>query len=175
MGPIPLYSVWTYTDVDRAFWTEHLEDWVPRRIFDTHVHISDPRFRLREMSDENRRQYWVNELEDCIGASRLQQCMDVIFPGREVSVLAMGSPSLRHDIEGVNNDLQTECVRRGWYNLALIRPQWPVEKVASLLDRPNVVGVKVYYDLISGEPAPRDRRLEADIFDFLPHHQLALL
>ena len=27
----PLYHVWQYTDVDRRFWQEHLEDWVPRR------------------------------------------------------------------------------------------------------------------------------------------------
>ena len=30
MQPVPLYYVWDYTDVDRAFWAEHLEGWLPR-------------------------------------------------------------------------------------------------------------------------------------------------
>ena len=175
MEPIPLHHVWTYTDVDRAYWSEHLEDWVPRRIFDAHVHISDRKFCLEPMTDEKRRQFWVNELEESISAADLQRCMDVVFPGRKLSILAMGYPSLRHDVEAVNDDLQAECVRRGWRNLAMIRPQWPVEKVAALLDRPGVVGVKVYYDLISYDPNSRDKHLEASIFEFLPHHQLELL
>jgi predicted TIM-barrel fold metal-dependent hydrolase len=35
--------------------------------------------------------------------------------------------------------------------------------------------VKVYYSLIENDLTTRDRFLEASIFDFLPHHQLALL
>ena len=30
--PVPLHHVWQYTDVDRAFWQEHLEDWLPAEI-----------------------------------------------------------------------------------------------------------------------------------------------
>ena len=47
MDPIPLHHVWTYTDVDRAFWREHLEPWLPQRIFDAHTHVSEPRFPPR--------------------------------------------------------------------------------------------------------------------------------
>ena len=38
-----------------------------------------------------------------------------------------------------------------------------------------MLGVKVYYALISHDPASRDKHLEASIFDFLPHHQLEVL
>ena len=38
MQPIPLYFVWQYNDVDRAFSRRHLEDWVPRRLIDAHTH-----------------------------------------------------------------------------------------------------------------------------------------
>ena len=34
MNSTPLHFHWHYTDVDRAFWVEHLEDWLPRRIID---------------------------------------------------------------------------------------------------------------------------------------------
>ena len=55
MEPIALHHVWNYTDVDRAFWEEHLADWLPERIVDAHVHVADPAllaffiFRLRRV------------------------------------------------------------------------------------------------------------------------------
>ena len=84
-------------------------------------------------------------------------------------------PSLEYDIEGSNASLQEECVRRGWYRLAVVRPQWSADRVAAELDLPNTLGVKVYYALIGNDPTTRDKYLEASIFDFLPHHQLELL
>jgi predicted TIM-barrel fold metal-dependent hydrolase len=71
--------------------------------------------------------------------------------------------------------LQEECQRRGWYGLAVVRPQWSAEQVANELSQPRVLGVKVYYALISSDPATRDKHIEASIFDFLPHHQLEVL
>lgn len=175
MKPVPLYYVWQYTDVDRAFWKEHLEAWVPRRVFDAHTHINEPQFRVEEMTDQKRRQYWVNEVAEPIGAAEAQRCHDLVFPGREFCCLAFGCPVLEYDIEKSNASLQSACVRRGWYRLAVVRPQWSAEEVARELDQPNVLGVKVYYALIGHDPDTRDKYLEADIFDFLPHHQLELL
>jgi predicted TIM-barrel fold metal-dependent hydrolase len=175
MKPIPLHHVWHYTDVDRAFWQEHLEAWMPSRIFDAHTHVNEPRFRREEMTEEKRRQYWVNEVLEPIAAADAQRCHEVVFPGREVSCLAFGMPLLEYDIEGSNAALQEECMRRGWYRLAVVRPQWSAERVAAELDLPNTLGVKVYYALIGNDPTSRDKYLEASIFDFLPHHQLELL
>ena len=175
MKSVPLHYVWQYTDVDRAFWREHLESWVPTEIFDAHTHVNEPRFRLETMTEEKRRQYWVNELNEPIGAAETQRCHELVFPGRRVSCLAIGYPSLEYDIEGSNASLQEECVRRGWYRLAVVRPQWSAERVAAELDLPNTLGVKVYYGLIGNDPSTRDKYLEASIFDFLPHHQLKVL
>ena len=175
MDPIPLHHVWQYTDVDRAFWFEHLEPWLPQRIFDAHTHVTEPSFRREAMSEEKRRQYWVNEVAEPIGADDAERCSKLVFPGREFSCLCFGSASLDFDIEGENANLQSQCVQRGWYRLALVRPQWSAERVARELDQPRVLGVKVYYALISNDPNSRDKHLEASIFDFLPHHQLELL
>ena len=100
---------------------------------------------------------------------------DRFFQIARSRVLAFGSPELEYDIESSNADLQGECVRRGWYRLAVVRPQWSAERVAAELDLPNTIGVKVYYMLIDNDPTSRDKYLEASIFDFLPHHQLELL
>lgn len=175
MEPIPLNHVWQYADVDHAFWEKHLDPWLPRRIFDAHTHVNEPRFRLVEPSEEKRRQYWVNEVSEPIGIADAERCYKLVFPGREFSCLCFGSPLLEYDLEASNASLQAECPKRGWYTLAVVRPQWSAERVAAELDKPRVLGVKVYYSLIGEDPVTRDKYLEASIFDFLPHHQLELL
>ncbi len=175
MNPIPLYYVWQYNDVDRAFWLEHLEPWLPEHIFDAHTHIDEPRYRLEAISEEKRRQHWSNEVCEPIAAADAQRCYGLVFPGRTVSCLTFGMPLPEYDIEGSGSNLQEECARRGWYRLAVVRPQWSVERLAEELDQPWVVGVKPYYALIGPDPTSRDRYLEASIFDFLPHRQLELL
>ena len=172
----PLHHVWEFTDLDREFWQEHLETWLPRRIFDAHTHVSEPELRLEEMTDQKRRQYWVNEVAEPIGADAAAECYDRVFPGRELSCLVFGHPSQDYDVRAANARLQEDCVRRGWYMLACIGPDWPLDEIARLLDLPRVKGVKVYYAMIPGQnPNTRDSHLEASIFDFLPHGQLDLL
>lgn len=175
MKPAPLHHVWQYTDVDRAFWQEHLEAWMPAEIFDAHTHVNEPKFCIETLTEEKQRQHWFNEVNEPIGAVEAQRCHGLVFPGRKVSCLAFGLPFLEYDIEASNASLQKECVRHGWHRLAVVRPQWSARQVAAELDAPNTLGVKVYYALIGNDPATRDKYLESSIFDFLPHHQLEVL
>jgi uncharacterized protein len=175
MSPTPLHFLWNYTDVDRAFWAEHLEDWLPRRILDAHTHVADPRLRLTPMTEAMRRQYWVNEVFEPIDAPTAEHCHRTAFPRREFSCVAFGVPDLNFDLEGGNAYLQAECPKHGWHSLAVVRPQWTQQQVAELLAGPGVIGVKPYYALISQNRETRDAHLEASIFDFLPHHILEVV
>ena len=98
MNPTPLYFVWDYNDADRAFWAEHLEDWLPRRMFDAHTHIIDGRFRLEPMTDTMRRQYWVNEVLEPIDAATAERCARL----RRSCVGRPGTPAVwwRHEVAG---------------------------------------------------------------------------
>jgi len=175
MEPIHLCHVWDYTDIDRRFWAEHLEDWLPRRIIDAHRHVDNPSHRLVPMTEEKRRQYWVAEVNDAVDAPATERCMRTVFPGREVSCIAMGSPSLDFDVEAGNHYLHQECPGRGWHSLAIVRPEWDAARIDRELSQPGVIGVKPYYTLISPSRLTRDSHREADIFDFLPHHILEVL
>lgn len=175
MADIPLYHVWNYTDVDCAFWAEHLEEWVPRRVLDAHTHIIDPRLRLLPMTEARRRQYWVNEVFEPIDAPTAEHCYGMVFPNREVKCVAFGIPDLDFDLDAGNAYVQQECQARGWHSLAVVRPQWPQEKIAAELARPGVLGVKPYYALISRNRDTRDAHLEASIFEFLPHRVLEVV
>ncbi len=175
MTEIPLSHVFTYTDVDRAFWAEHLEDWVPARLIDAHVHFMDDFYRIETITDEMRRQFWVNELVVAQPAETLAHCYHTVYPGRAVSCLGMPFVGLGWELEGGNAYVSEEAQRRGWHALAVVRPTWVAEQVAWLLDQPGVIGVKPYYSLIGWDRDTRDRYLEASIFQFLPHHQLEVL
>ncbi len=175
MSSTPLHFLWNYTDVDRAFWAEHFEDWLPSRIIDAHTHIADPRHRLSPMTETMRRQYWVNEVFEPIDAATADHCHRTVFPRRDFTCVAFGVPDLDFDIDGGNRYLQDECPSRGWHSLAVVQPQWTQDKVAALLDAPGVIGVKPYYALISLNRETRDAHLEASIFDFLPHHILEVV
>jgi len=175
MNPVHLHYIYNYTSVDRAFWDEKLEPWLPARIIDAHTHIMDPRFRLQPMTETMRRQYWVNEVAEPIDAASAERCHRTVFPNREVSCVALGKPSLDFDLDGGNAYVQEESVKRGWHSLAIFQPQWTQEKVAALLDLPGVIGVKPYYTLISESRETRDAHLEASIFEFLPHHVLEVV
>jgi len=175
VNPVPLNQIWQYTDVDRAFWQEHLEDWLPRRIIDAHVHVDNPACRREPMTEEKRRQYWVAEVNEPMPADVAERCDAAVYPGREVSHVAMGMPDLAFDIETNNEYVRAECAKRGWHALAVLLPGWTAERVADELDKPGVIGLKPYYSLISHDPTTRDKHIEASIFEFLPHHALEIL
>ncbi len=176
MLSIPLHHVWEYTDVDRAFWQRHLEDWVPRRVFDAHTHVNEPRFRRGERTEEMRRQYWVNEVSEPIGAADAERCYETVFPGRRFSCLAFGHPSLDYDIEASSASLREECRARGWSHLIVSRPEWTARELEEQLSASGALGIKPYYAMIPDQdPNTRDKYLEASIFQFLPHEQLEVL
>ncbi len=175
MSEIPLFYVYTYNDVDRAFWAEHLKDWVPPRLLDAHVHIVDPAFQIEPLTEELRRSYWVMELLEMQDVETAARCIRTVFPGRDVGCIGFGFPSLDWDVEGSNAYVFAEMARRGWNALALVRPSWTAEQIDTLLAQPGVLGVKPYYQMIGRDTQQRDRYLEASIFDFLPHHQLEAL
>ncbi len=175
MKPVFLHHVWKYTDADRAFWQEHLEAWMPRRIVDAHVHVTDPVLRKVEPTEEKRRSYWVCEVNEPQDADGMARCYGVVFPEREAELLCFGQPNLDYDLDASNAYTSRECAARGWHGLALCRPQWNAARCEQELDRPAILGYKPYYALIGASKSDRDTHLEASIFDFLPHHQLEVL
>ncbi len=175
MNPVPLYFVWNYNDLDHAFWAEHLAEWLPEKIIDAHAHVSHADFCLEPVTEEMRRQYWVNELSEPIDPPTADKCLALTFPGKKVKYVAFAYPSLAYDIEAANEYTRAECLKRSWGNLAVLRPQLTAEQAAAELAKPGVLGFKPYYSLISHDRSTRDVNLEAGIFDFLPHHILEVL
>jgi hypothetical protein len=173
---VPLYHIYTYTDVDRAFWAEHLEDWVPKRIIDAHVHFNDPKFQIETVTEEMLKASWVTEV--CPGKSNAADTevyTRTTFPNREVSLVAFGHIDFGWEIEGSNEDIRAEGIKRGWYSLMMVRPTWVAEQVDWWLSKPGVLGAKPYYTMIGYDRTGSNAYINAGIFDFVPHHQLEVL
>jgi len=176
MPEIPLHYVYTYNDVDRVFWAEHLESWMPKRIIDAHVHVNDPKFQIETVTEEMLQSSWVVEASPTKpGAADAERCARITFPNREVTLVAFGHVDLGWEIEGSNEDVRVEALKRGWYTLVMVRPTWVAEQVDWWLSKPGVLGVKPYYTLIEYAKGDWNSHMNASIFDFLPHHQLEVL
>lgn len=175
MDPIHLHHVWEYTDTDRAFWEKHIESWLPKRIIDAHVHAANPERRLVEPDETMRRSYWVCEVSEPQAPADMRRCREIVYPGRDVSSIFFGHPSLGFDLDGMNRDTIRECAHGPDRGLVVTRPSWPAEKIDRLLDSPGILGLKPYYALIGPSDVGRDKYIEAGLFDFLPHHQLEVL
>lgn len=171
----PLHFVWEYNKRDRDFWNEHFEDRLPASIVDAHIHLDCAEFHHEEMTDAMRRQYWVNEVNAPLTADELDHADRLVYPGRDVKHLVMGFPSLELDVDRSNDYVSAQAAKRHWPALTMLIPQWTAERLEKELAKPNIIGVKPYYALIGRSPESRDKYLEADIFDFMPHPLLEVL
>lgn len=167
--PLPLYHVWDYRPVDLAFWQEHLADWLPEKIIDAHTHVADPGLRREPLTEEMRRQYWVNEVFEPTDGPTARRCYETVFHGRLDRCVAFGIPDLAFDLDGGNDYVIAQNQTLGWQSLVLLNPRWSPERVATELQRPTVIGLKPYYALLGHDPLTRDAHLGASIFEFLPH------
>ncbi len=175
MANTHIHHVFEYTDVDRAFWQEHLEGWLPRRIIDAHVHIADPALQHTPPTPEQRRQFWVGEAAEPITGDGLQRASEICYPGREMSFVAFGSVDLSWDIDGTNEYTASQCRQRGWSGLAVLRPEWTQAQLLGQLAQRGIIGVKPYYSMIRGDDGTHEGSIQASIFEFLPHHLLEVL
>ena len=175
MNEVPLFHVWTYNDVDRAFWARHLEDWVPPKMIDAHMHICDPALRVEPMTETMRKSFWVHEVNEAHDAPTVDKCHALVYPDRQVNVIAFAYPSCEWDLDGANDYLAREMPPRGSHWLAVVTPHCSPEKVLDLLRQPGCIGIKVYYSLISHNRETRDEHIEASVFEFLTHEHLEVV
>jgi predicted TIM-barrel fold metal-dependent hydrolase len=170
-----LHYVYDYTERDRAFWEEHLEGFIPKRLIDAHVHATQPALRRSARTEAERREFWTNEVFEPQDADTAARCAETIYPNREVTLVAFGMPDLAYDTDAANAYTSRQCAERGWYGLAVSNPAWTVHEVERALNMPRIVGFKPYFTMMEGRDVPRDEQMEVNILEFLPHAHLEVL
>jgi len=144
-----------YRNFDREIWEEELEDFVPRVIYDMHVHmwseahkdtLTGPPGGLRQEIDYQEHRAW---------AARL-------FPGRQVHYLVLGTPVPGMDVEGHNDWMAREMAADPRSEVSmLVTPDMEPAYVAEQVEKRDFFGLKPYRAF-----APN--QTHARIADFLP-------
>ena len=151
-----------YRDIDRQTWEEELEDFVPDRLMDAHVHL----FNSGDFDELPER---LSKTEDNKLAD-LNAWADVLYPGRRMNYLVLGNPSPAIDVQRHVDFVKSEIepIPETRHN-RLVKPGCKIEDIARDLEHPQIIGLKPYRTLsVTGDIA------QCRIHEFLPHEQMEL-
>jgi len=154
---------------DQELYQQQLAPWLPPRLFDCHVHVSLPQ-HWGPLSEARRQSIWALEVGLPQSWPQLRQRLRLLFPGREVSVLAFGGVYREVDL-AANNAYVLAGARRPAHRahaLLVTHPDWDPDRIREGLAQ-GFVGIKPYPDLA---PAGMEG---ARLHDFLPPAHLAAL
>ena len=153
--------------IDRAFYEERLNGWLPSRIVDIHTHVWLKSF-LRPTSARRRGASWPDRVAEESPVEELLRTFELLFPGRVVMPVIFGSPRPEVDLEPANGYVARSAREYGLPALLLTRPEWSAAELERRVHEGGFAGLKPY---LSFAPS----HLSADeiaIFDFLPRHHL---
>ncbi len=155
-------SLSDFSTHDQQIWDEELQDFVPERVFDAHIHMFDPRHVKAASQSAN--------LWGFADLATLQQWAARLYPGRETHFLVLGSPMLGIDVEAhnrwcidqVRQDPQSRMNR-------LVTPSCRVDDIERDVRELGFIGLKPYrFFSVTGDIA------QCRIHEFLTHEQLEL-
>lgn len=154
-------------EVDRQFYAEHLEDWLPARVFDSHVHVWLKEFRIAE-PQQTRGAKWPgrvaveNSIEDLLETYRL------MLPRQQITPLIFGWPERCVDLDKTNQYAQEAAQAHKLPSLIVNPPEWSAQELERRVLAGGFLGLKPYLNFAPSHiPAE-----EITVWDFMPHAQL---
>jgi predicted TIM-barrel fold metal-dependent hydrolase len=157
-------------DVDRRFYQERLQGFLPDRIIDMHAHVWLKSFR--RAAPTGRAVTWPLRVAEQGPVEELIETYRLLFPGKSVRPLMFSFvESHEDDFAGANAYASHAADAHGFAALVFASPRWSAGQLEQEILKGRFIGAKVYLTL-SPDHIPAD---EIRIFDFLPHHQLEVL
>lgn len=156
-------SINDFSSHDQQIWDEELEEFVPDRVFDAHIHMFHPEHLTASGTS-------TPNLWGLADFKSLQQWAVRLYPGRETHFLVLGTPVPGIDvtahnrwcIDQVSQDAQSRMNR-------LVTPQCRVQDIERDVRERGFIGLKPYRLFsVTGDIA------QCRIHEFLPHEQLEL-
>ncbi|MFM2004308.1 MAG: 3-aminobutyryl-CoA aminotransferase [Planctomycetota bacterium] len=154
-------SIDDYSPHDQQIWDEELQDFVPDRVFDAHIHMFDPAHLPAGATAKP----WVRS-----DFAMLKRWAERLYPGRETHFLVLGTPIAGIDVRG-HNDWCIDQIRQDPMSRMnrLVTPQCRVEVIERDVRQHGFVGLKPYRIFsVTGDIA------QCRIHEFLTHPQLEL-
>ena len=156
-------SINDFSQHDQQIWDEELQDFVPDRVFDAHIHMFHPE-HLKTAVPSALSSWGLADF------STLQQWAARLYPGRETHFLVLGTPAPGIDvtahnrwcIDQVSQDPRSRMNR-------LVTPSCRVPDIERDVRERGFIGLKPYRLFsVTGDIA------QCRIHEFLPHEQLEL-
>ncbi len=156
-------SINDFSQHDQQIWDEELQDFVPDRVFDAHIHMFHPE-HLKTAVPSALSSWGLADF------STLQQWAARLYPGRETHFLVLGTPAPGIDvtahnrwcIDQVSQDPRSRMNR-------LVTPSCRVQDIERDVRERGFIGLKPYRLFsVTGDIA------QCRIHEFLPHEQLEL-
>ncbi|MBM3858405.1 MAG: aminotransferase class III-fold pyridoxal phosphate-dependent enzyme [Verrucomicrobia bacterium] len=126
------------TEPDVRLVKTRLDDFVPREVFDAHVHI----FHSRHFAEGKRPEFIP--ADTAFGLRQFNEAMSRWLPGRVVRGLVFGYPSPGNDRAGENAFVAGEVAGSGSRALALLAPEDDPSRARQLIAQHRFVGIKPY-------------------------------
>ena len=151
-----------YRDCDRQTWEEELADFVPDRIFDAHIHCF---WNSNLATPSQQTSTWHDS-----DLSTLNGWAKVLYPGRRIQYLVLGTPARGIDIAKHVQSVKQEIEgRSGIRHHRAVTPSCKIEDIERDLKHPHFTGLKPYRTFsVSGDIH------QCRIHEFLPHEQMEL-
>lgn len=161
-------------DIDKEFYKNELDKFLPEKIIDIHTHIWLERFKIKELNPVDipaRTATWPLRVAKENSMEDLLKSYELLFPGKQVKPLLFGYPEIEYDTKLSNDYVNNSATEYGFPSLILSRPEWKGGELEDKIIKGGFLGSKVYLNYAK----PYIPQNEIRIFDFLPPHHLERL
>lgn len=164
-------SLFTVTDYDKSVYENELKDFLPDKMIDIHCHIWTKELRKKNAPDYDERAVkWPSLVAEDNSIEDLQETYRLMFPDKQVTPLIFTSTN-RESAPALNNYVLESARKTGYPALYYTLPTQSGEEIEQKIKEGGFLGIKSYLSL-SPDYLPE---AEIRIFDFFPHHQLAVI
>ena len=157
-------------DLDRRIWSEELDEFVPREVFDVHTHMYRWAFNTDPEKESGAFAECAGRFPE-VGFDALEEADRILMPGRSVHRLSFPFPfKPACDFEASNRWAAEQTQSDpGSAALMVVHPSMTADAVEEQIERHGFVGFKPYrFYALTGDP------VQCRITDFFPEHQLAV-
>jgi len=159
---MPLFEV---RDLDRKFYKERLEEFLPNSLFDTHTHVYVPREEKREFTQKS--VTWPGRVANCNLIEHMDETAQLMFPGKRYIPLMFQSDARPDTLAAANKYVSESSAKTGYPALFYTHPEMTGEEVEKNVIAGGFRGIKMYYNFLPSYIPPDEIR----IFDYLtPAH-----
>ncbi|MHC4441576.1 MAG: amidohydrolase family protein [Planctomycetota bacterium] len=124
-------------------WQEELEDFVPAKVLDFHVHI----FNTSTLPASAKFPCGGHDI-DGYDFDDLEQDLAEVYPDRETSAVCFGLPSSEYDRDGNNGYVAASCDGKRFFALRLVGPAEDPTEVRKDITTGGFLGFKPYLDYV---------------------------